>query len=224
MSDERRGRRHRWRRFAVAAGLIGLAGFLWVAIANAYLLGSTRAAIVDDVAGAPSRPFVIVLGNRVFPGGVPCWELAERLATGRALYRAGRAGKVIVSGLVRGDGYDEPQAMAAWLVARGVPRADVVIDGGGYRTAATMADAAKLGVRGALIATQAYHLPRALYLARLAGVDAVGVPARSPDKSLFQSLRTDVREGLARAEIIPEVALRGVRGSATFIANQPALR
>ena len=71
------------------------------------------------------RPYAIVLGNRVFPDGAPCAELAARLKTTLALYRAGRAPKIIVSGGVRGA-YDEPRAMAAWLEARGVPPADVI--------------------------------------------------------------------------------------------------
>ena len=101
--------------------------------------------------------------------------------------------------------------MAAWLEAHGVPPADVVLDGGGHRTAATMADAAALGVRSALVATQAYHLPRALYLARHAGIDAVGVPAPFAELSWLAKLRVYVRETLARAEVVVEVAVRGVR-------------
>jgi SanA protein len=201
----------RWRRWLAGAVVIAAA---WISAANAYLVASTRSAIVSDVAAAPERAFVIVLGNRVFPDGSPCWDLAERLATGAALYRAGRAKKIIVSGaMYPNGGYDEPHAMAAWLVARGIPAADVVVDTGGYRTAATMADAVKLGVRAALIATQQYHLPRAIYLARHAGLDVVGVAAPSAKEALLPRLKLAVREGLARAEIIVEVALRGVRGS-----------
>ena len=75
-------------------------------------------------------------------------------------------------------GYDEPHAMAALAGgARGRSRRRSWSDAGGHRTAATMADAAALGVRSALVVTQGYHLPRALYLARHAGIDAIGVPA-----------------------------------------------
>ncbi len=155
---------------------------------------------------------MVVLGNRVFPGGIPSRELAARLETGRALYAAGRARRILVSGLAQPD-YDEPHAMAAWLEAHGVPAADVVLDLGGYRTAATMADTAALGVRSILVATQAYHLPRALYLARHAGIDAVGVPSENGRRSTFDQIRTALRETLARAEIVVEVALRGVRGA-----------
>jgi vancomycin permeability regulator SanA len=101
--------------------------------------------------------------------------------------------------------------MAAWLERKGVPRAAIVIDPHGYRTAATMADAAAMGVRSALIATQPYHLPRSLYLARHAGIDAIGVPARNAGMRLDR-WHDSLRELLARAEIVLEVALRGVRG------------
>ncbi len=99
--------------------------------------------------------------------------------------------------------------MAVWLQQHGVPKEAIVIDPAGRRTAATMANAAALGIRSALIATQAFHLPRSLYLARGAGIDAVGVPASSGGLHFM----TTIRESLARAEIVVEVALRGVRGN-----------
>jgi len=147
----------------------------------------------------------------VLPEGVPSLELAQRLDTGRALYAQGRARQIIASGAARAE-YDEPHTMARWLVQHGVPPADVILDLGGYRTAATMGDAAAMGVRSALVVSQAYHLPRALYLARRAGIDAVGVAAPPGEKSAFGLVRVHVRELFARAETVLEVALRGVHG------------
>jgi len=187
-----------------------LAGAVYVAGANIYLAAAARPAILADIDVAPARPYAIVLGNKVFPGGVPSPELAARLETALALYRAGRAGKVVVSGAARGD-YNEPRAMAAWLEARGVKADDIIADEGGHRTAATMKDAAATGVRSALVVTQGYHLPRALYLAGKAGIDASGVPAPKVDGGSRDAGRVFIREGLARAETLVEVALRGVR-------------
>jgi vancomycin permeability regulator SanA len=195
------------RRLAIAAGVCALL----IGAGDLYVVSTTRAALVATPAEAPVRPYVVVLGNRVFPDGVPSRELTARLETARQLYATGRAKKIIVSGLARPD-YDEPHPMAAWLEAHGVPAADVILDLGGYRTAATMADTAALGVHSALVATQGYHLPRALYLARHAGIDAVGVPSESSRRSIFDLFRTGLRETLARAETVLEVALRGVRG------------
>ena len=189
---------------ALAAVAVAVAGL------NTYVIATTRAAIVADVAAAPVRPDAVVLGNRVLADGTPCDELAARLGTALELYRAGRAGKLVVSGRV-GNDYDEPAGMAAWLVKRGVPAADVVGDAGGHRTAATMADTAAMGKRAILVVTQSYHLPRALYLARRAGIDAIGVPAPSRRRDGLGGLKVSVREIVARAESVLEVAFRGVR-------------
>ena len=199
--------RRRW----LGGTLVGLGLVaVWVVAGNAHVLSTTSAAMVASVEAAPPREHVIVLGNRV-QDHIPSRELAERLEVGRRLYETGRVRKIIVSGVVRRD-YEEPYSMAAWLVQKGVPREAIVIDPHGYRTAATMADAAAMGVRSALIATQPYHLPRSVYLARHAGIDAIGVPARSGDGGFADRWHASLREMLARAEIVIEVALRGVRG------------
>jgi vancomycin permeability regulator SanA len=201
-------RPRRWVKRLLIGSLVCVAS---VGAANAYIIATTSAAIVADVAAAPARPDAVVLGNRVFPGGRPCAELEARLETALALYRGGRAGKLVVSGMAR-PGYDEPTAMAHWLVQRGVPAADVVADMGGYRTAATMAGTAAMGKRSILVVSQAYHLPRALYFARHAGLDAVGVPADNRRAGRFDWLKVSFRETMARAESVVEVAVRGVRG------------
>ncbi len=153
---------------------------------------------------------MIVPGNRVYRDGTPSPELEQRLLTALALYRRGCARNIVVSGLTDGA-YDEPKAMAAWLVARGVPASDVVLDAGGHRTASTIADAVAGGVRSATIATQYYHLPRSLFLAEAAGMEAVGVASRRGSSSIISLLITYTREVLARAESTLEVAWRGVR-------------
>jgi vancomycin permeability regulator SanA len=182
-----------------------------VGAANAYLIVRSRDSVIDDFSRTPARPYAMVLGTQVLPGGVPSWELAARLATALQLYRSGLAHRIIVSGMVRLR-YDEPDAMAAWLESRGVAPGDVVIDRGGYRTAASMADAAAAGVQSLLVVSQRYHLPRALYLASHAGLHAIGVPAPELHRTLADRIYLFVRETTARAEIIVEVAARGVRG------------
>jgi vancomycin permeability regulator SanA len=201
--------RRRWWRWLAAVVALAVA---YVVAANAYVIGAARAATLPDIGAAPVRPYAIVLGNTVSPEGIPCPDLESRLETARALYAAGRVHKVIASGgVVRKRNYDEPHAMAAWLVARGVKPEDVIVDEGGHRTAATMADAAALGVRSALIVTQAYHLPRSIYLARHADIDVLGVAAPPRRWDAGDWAKVLIRETSARAEVVLEVAVRGVR-------------
>ncbi len=208
-----------------------LAAFLLVVAAvivsgNAYVVSVTNAHRVAQAADAPPRPYAMVLGNRVFPGGRPSRELACRLESGRQLYLAGLAQRLIVSGRFRPDlDYDEPASMAAWLEARGVPGRDLIVDRGGYRTASSMADAAAIGVRSLLVVSQGYHLPRALYLAQHAGIEAWGVAAAcSARRTWLQAAYLHLRETMARAETILEVLVRGVRGRGPLPANQSARR
>lgn len=205
------------RRFAVLTAAVLLVAY--VVIANVVLLAAGRESTPATFDKIPPCPYAMVLGSHVSHDGTPSRELGWRLEMGRLLYQAGLAHRIIVSGAVRpgseepdGFAYDEPDAMAAWLEKHGVPAADLVIDRGGYRTAASMADAAALGVTELLVVSQPYHLARALYLARHAGLRAVGVAAHQPPRALADRLISFLRETTARAEAIVEVALRGVRG------------
>jgi vancomycin permeability regulator SanA len=210
-ADPEPSRREKPPRRARRLALAAVAAAALVGAANVYLLACSRGAVIGNFSQAPPRAYAMVLGSGVYKNGAPSRELAARLETGRQLYRAGLAQRIIVSGLVE-PGYDEPDAMAAWLERRGVAPGDLVIDRGGYRTAASMADAVRAGVRSLLVVSQRYHLPRALYLARHAGLEAIGVPAANVERSLPESIYSFVRETTARAEVILEVAARGVRG------------
>ncbi len=191
----------------MALGLVALGA------GNAWVILTTSRDIVPGVAEAPARPVAIVLGNRVFADGTLSRELVARVRVALELYQAKKVRTIYLSGANYPElGYDEPAAMAGWLERRGVPHEALILDGHGFRTAATMADAAARGFHDVLVCTQAYHLPRSLYLARHAGLAATGVPGEEPDGPLYAVVHSFVRETLARAETVGEVALRGVRG------------
>jgi SanA protein len=205
-------RRSRARRLVVRA--LGLEVVV-VAVGNVWIAAATSGAVVRDVAAAPERPVAIVLGNRAFSDGSVSPELAARVRVALDLYRAKKVQTLFLSGAFKPEeSYDEPGAMADWLERRGVPRDAMVLDREGFRTAATMADAAARGFRAAIVCTQPYHLPRALYFARHAGIAATGVAAESPPAELFVRAYIFLREMIARPEAVLEVALRGVRGGA----------
>ncbi len=156
-------------------------------------------------AEGPQRFTAIVLGCRV-NGDDPSGCLEERLARALALYESGRVQRLLLSGDHGTRGYDEVNAMSAWLVERGVPQAHVFLDHAGFDTYDTMVRARRIfQVDGALIVSQAFHLPRAVYLARAVGLDAVGVSADPPDGSACAGSR--VREPLACAKAVLNVWL-----------------
>jgi len=157
---------------------------------NAGAARATRGRAYRTLASVPARSFAIVPGARVY-GLRPYMHLEARLEAALALYRAGRVKTILVSG---NDTPAAPEvtAMIAWLRERGVARADIVSDGGGSRTRATMNRAAGLfDVRDAVICTQDVNAARSLYLADHAGIDAVAWAVPSDLDNSAQYMRNE---------------------------------
>jgi vancomycin permeability regulator SanA len=182
------------------AGWIGvLAGVLLLAAPFA-LVGAVWAAtsglLYADPAATPRERVAIVFGAGVRPDGRPSPMLADRVDAAVALYKAGAVAKLLMSGDNGQPGYDEPTAMRAHALARGVPAEDVVLDYAGFSTYETCARARSVfGLTAATLVTQRYHLPRAVYVCRQLGVDAIGLGVQDwgvyPDALL---MRYSVRE------------------------------
>lgn len=82
--------------------------------------------------------------------------------------------------------------MAAYAEKRGVPREDLVLDYAGRRTYDSCYRAGAIfGVKRAVLVTQAFHLPRALYTCERLGLEVVGIEAdrREYVRSAWYQLR-----------------------------------
>jgi vancomycin permeability regulator SanA len=171
----RTGRRRWWRRLSRAAAVVILVSVATVATSLIWVRAASSGRIytLDDV---PARPVAMVLGAEVFADGTPSPFLQARLAMARDLYRAGKVRAVLVSGDNMNFGYNEPDAMRAWLIGQGVPEAKVVADYAGFDTSDSCQRAHRIfGATALIVLTQSYHIRRAVALCRDAGIDAVGV-------------------------------------------------
>ena len=133
---------------------------------------------IHTLKSAPAMTTAVVFGAGLRRDGQPTTVLADRVATAAALYREGKVSQIIMSGTVRGSGYDEPSAMRSLALKIGVPVEDILIDTGGNRTVNTCLRARQIfGVEQALLISQRFHLPRALVICDASGVSALGVAA-----------------------------------------------
>ena len=203
--------RRAWKRrlFRCAALLlllgVAFAAVAWYAHTTVIAAGKGRIFRVED---APPAEVALVFGARVTEDGDVSWPLKWRLEAASQLYKKGLVKRILVSGDNRWREYNEPLVMKQWLIDNGVSGEDIACDYAGRRTLDSCARAVHLwGVRdNVILVSQAYHLPRALFLAKSWGMDAVAVSA---DRGTFR--RDLLRERLARIKAWLDVRVLGVQ-------------
>ena len=179
---------------------LAIAAVLFVVGVNAAIILGTRGEIVDEASAASfDADAIVVLGASVMPDGTPSDILKSRLDQGIALYFAGAAPKIIVSGDNGTESYNECWAMKRYAISRGVPSEDVFCDHAGFSTYETMYRAHHVfGAERVVIATQTYHLYRAIFDAKGVGMEAVGVS--EDDRAYVSQHWYDLREIPARTK------------------------
>jgi SanA protein len=137
----------------------------------------TRTYTVDNV---PAQRVAIVFGAGLYRDGTAGPVLRDRIETAVKLYQRNKADKLLMSGDNRFANYNEPEAMRQYALELGVPDKDIVLDYAGRRTYDTCYRAnAIFDVKSAILVTQAFHMPRALFLCNSLGVESVGVESNN---------------------------------------------
>lgn len=187
---------------------LACAGFtLCAAVAcNWWLISRATPHMTRDVNNVAKHEFAIVLGTSPGTKGAPNIFFTNRIATTAALWRAGKVKRIIVTGDNRRKDYDEPTAMMNALAEQGVPESAILRDYAGLRTLDSMFRAASVfKITHAIIVTDDWHLPRSLFLAEHAGIEATGVSSR--DVSWRHSPQTRIRETLSRVKAMLDIYL-----------------
>ena len=117
--------------FLICMGVAGCLAVVWL---SAYVKSETAARILStEEAAKQDADCILVLGCGVRPDGTPSLMLTDRLETGIALYRAGAAEKLLMSGDHGTEDYDEVNTMKNIAKKNGVPSADIFMDHGDDR-------------------------------------------------------------------------------------------
>jgi uncharacterized SAM-binding protein YcdF (DUF218 family) len=141
-----------------------------------------------------------VLGAAIIAPGVPGPALVRRLEWGVAVFRARRAGHLVLSGGSTGaHAPAEAHLMRDMALALGVAPDSILVEDRSRNTFEnaiyTGAFIRRRGWRRIVVVTDAFHLPRALYIFRRVGltVEGEGVP-RTPTTSRTRWLRCIAEE------------------------------
>ena len=164
------------------------------AFARLYVILSTRV-LIQPEEKTDARRAAIVFGAGLRRDGTPTAVLRDRVETAVRLYQDGKVEKILMSGDNRFVEYNEPGSMREYAIALGVPAEDIVLDYAGRRTYDTCFRAkAIFGLDQALLVTQQFHLPRAIYTCRSIGMDIVGVPATGRNYRKTSIIYWELRE------------------------------
>jgi SanA protein len=195
------------RRWLVRGMVIGTHVTIALLACYAIVWVVARGHTYDTVEKTPLRMCGLVLGATPKVSGRDNVFFTGRIQAAADLYHAGRLQFLIVSGDNSKNGYDEPSEMKAALVAKGVPAKQIYCDYAGFRTLDSIVRAKRVfGQEKFTIISQAFHNPRALYIARRHGlVDCVAYNA--PGATTGSTLMMHLREVAARVWAILDVEL-----------------
>jgi SanA protein len=148
----------------------------------------------------------IVFGAGLRRDGTPSPVLRDRINTAVDLYSAGKVQKLLMSGDNRFIEYNEPGSMRDYAISQGIPLEDIVLDYAGRRTYDTCYRAKHIfKIESAILVTQGFHLPRAIYVCNSLGLPAVGVSADVRQYRPLSRLYWGLRETAATLVALWEV-------------------
>ena len=166
---------------------------LLLAVASLLVSLGMRAAvspfIYSSIDKVPQSEVAIVLGASVVHGK-PSPILADRADAAIALYRVGKVAKILVTGDNGALSHDEVSPVRKYLLDAGIQAQDIFLDHAGFDTYSSMYRAvAVFEAQSAIIVTQDFHLPRALWIARHLGLTAYGLTAEGGASSPYNYVR-----------------------------------
>jgi vancomycin permeability regulator SanA len=191
------------RRLLFTLGILGVLGIIVPRLVTT-LYSMNRIYNTED---APTKRVAIVFGAGLRRDGTPTPILRDRVETAVSLYFNGKVEMLLMSGDNSYPNYSEPESMRQYALSLGVPEAAIALDDAGRRTYDTCFRAkAIFGVDDALLVTQKFHLPRALFLCNALGLEALGVDATTPRRSWrVSTLLWNSRELLATVSAFLDV-------------------
>ena len=185
----------------VLAFLIGF-GFVALAIPNLIVWAGGRAPVTTDTREVPHAQAALVLGAQVMPNGAPSSMLSDRIDRGRRAVRVGPRRQAPALRRPQPLGVRRGRHDARILLKRGIPAEDIFTDHAGFDTWDSAQRARRVfDVESAVVVTQRFHMARALFDARRAGLRVTGYAADRRDYGRVMP-RLRVREAAARVKAL----------------------
>lgn len=167
---------------------------------NLYILEITKNQILSEnkVKELNKVDYILVLGAGI-KAKRPSPMLEDRLKKSINLYQSNVSSKILISGDHINEDYDEVIVMKNYLLENNISNKDIVSDDLGISTYDSIYRSKYIyHAKNIIIVTQKYHLPRALYIAKVLNINAYGIP--SNQRKYTNQEKREIREILARTK------------------------
>lgn len=204
--------------------IIGAASTVAPFVLSSYVNAATSQRRFNNVEQVPSKPVAIVFGAGIRPDGTPSPMLADRVEAAIKLYKQGHVSKLLMTGDNSREDYNEVGVMQQYAVERGVPIEDITLDHAGFSTYESCYRAKEIfGVKQAVLVTQNFHLPRAVYTCDRLGIDSVGFGTRDWENYSSSTVsKYTMREKLSMVKAVWEIHV--TRPQPTFLGRFEGLK
>lgn len=194
------------RLYKILLGIL-IACFGIIAGCNTYVNLFADPFLFDNPESIPENQYGLILGtSKYLVGGGNNVYFDKRIMATAELFHAGRIDQVIASGDNSDKYYNEPKNMRKALLLKGIPDSVILVDREGINTHQSVLNFIKnYNIKSVTIISQEFHNQRAIFIARKAGLNAIGYNAQ--DIGFFSDLKTHIREWFAKVKAVTFILL-----------------
>jgi SanA protein len=173
------------------------------AVSYAVINVESKGYIYDDIDKLPHSQVAVIPGAAVLLNGDLSPVLRDRVDMALILYQKGVVDKILVTGDNGTLSHNEVNPMRNYLIKKGVPDRDIFLDHAGFDTYSSMYRARDVFlIKSMIVVSQAFHLPRAVYIARHLGISTYGMVADRGHYLFYNNIRETFGDVKAVVDLI----------------------
>jgi SanA protein len=150
----------------------------------------SSAYIYRDANRLPHAQVAVIPGAAILQNGDLSPVLKDRVDMAITIYQKGIVDKILVTGDNSSLSYNEVKPVKDYLLKNGIPEQNIFLDHAGFDTYSSMYRARDVFlIKSMIVVSQAFHLPRAVYIARYLGITTYGIVADRGHYLFYNNIR-----------------------------------
>ncbi len=164
----------------------------------------TKDYVYSDIEKIPVKKVGLLLGTAKYvEKNKPNAFYSLRIKTAVELLKKNKINKIVLSGMKDG-GYNEPENMKKDIMKFDISQNRLILDFDSYRTLDSILRVKeKFGYNDVIIISQNFHIQRAVFLAQMYNIKAIGIATKNP--KWYLGWKVYAREFLSRIKLLNDI-------------------